>query len=241
MNKINKVHMLPTEEGSNIYKASGVLYFCREKHHRIDKSNQHLYFTDDSEIKEGDWCINLKDGHIFQATYTDMNNINSTNPAYDEYNTCKKITATTDPKLLSKKGELMKFDKHGSRHFKGGRELPSDYTIPQIPQDFIKDYCENPVGEVMVEYRCQELQHYKHHLVGNTCTCRKNTLVINEDNQVIISPVEKKMYSKEELDMEMNGLLCDLLISKRNRSLINNPNSNAIASYVIEWIKENLK
>jgi len=66
-----------------------------------------------------------------------------------------------------------------------------------------------------------------------------NKLKLTENNEVVLSTVEEKRYSEDELDMKMNELLCDLLIKNRKSSLINNPNTNAIAQYIMDWTKEN--
>ena len=53
-----KVIMLPTEDKSNLIndKAIGLQY----NSNTLGYNPQHLYFTSDEEIKEGDWCINEK-------------------------------------------------------------------------------------------------------------------------------------------------------------------------------------
>lgn len=60
-------------------------------------------------------------------------------------------------------------------------------TLPQIPESFIKEYVKNPVDEVMVEYdQCNLADDYWLELG-----------LIN--NEIIISPVEEKMYTKKQV------------------------------------------
>jgi DNA polymerase III alpha subunit (gram-positive type) len=79
--------------------------------------NQHLYFTTDEEIKEGDWFYNSMNNIVVKATnrYSEMKN-----PIPH-----RKITASTDPKLETS-------DEVFHNTYK--------QKLPQIPQDFIKDY-----------------------------------------------------------------------------------------------------
>jgi len=58
-NKDIQVHMLPTEDKSNIVKlnSGNILYNYREpvKTWKPHYTNQHLYFTSDEKPKNGDW------------------------------------------------------------------------------------------------------------------------------------------------------------------------------------------
>jgi hypothetical protein len=53
-------------------------------------------------------------------------------------------------------------------------------------------------------------------------------------NSVDITIPEEKMYSREEVDFECNRLLNKLLIQERNKDLINYPDSNKIAKWIIK-------
>ena len=68
--------------------------------------------------------------------------------------------------------------------------------LETIPQSFLKEYVANPDGEWEVEYDL---------LLGdeedeNQNLIPKNYLKLNQDNTVNITSIEKKMYSKEEVE-----------------------------------------
>tara|TARA_R110000850_G_scaffold90138_5_gene192376 strand:+ start:1882 stop:2559 length:678 start_codon:yes stop_codon:yes gene_type:complete len=220
-----KVVKLPTKGKSGLQLApDGSLRFTANN----TWESQHLYATvsqNREPIKPFDWCINLKTNHIFQASYMDANNINSTDPAYNKYNCCKKIIATTDPKL-----NISIWDDISTIMIDGKRREPDVKGIPQLQQSFLKEFVDNPSGEWEVGYRCQELQHYKHHLAGKTCTCKKNTIVINPDNTVNITSVEDKTYSREDVKVLINKTIDKWRYEKDTGTTIRN-----------NWIKDNLK
>ena len=85
-----KVHMLPTEQ-SLMCKTNGKLYFYPQENwftRSTDTDPQHLYFTTDEEIKEGDWMMNLNGDTIYQHF--------GNGGDFEQWN---KIIATTDPEL----------------------------------------------------------------------------------------------------------------------------------------------
>jgi len=87
---------------------------------------QHLYFTTDEEIKEGDWCLKplYKDGIKlgFGILQADSSYFGGYGYDWEEHH---KIIATTDPKL----------------------------NLPQPSQAFIEKYCKlGGIDEVDVEY-----------------------------------------------------------------------------------------
>lgn len=161
VNKKVKVIVLPTEKSNIGYRKDypkGQPLYIRNKP-LITTNNKtwqaiHLYITTEDKIKEGDWCLNLKDNHIFQATYTDMNNINSTNPAYDNYNSCKKIIATTDKSLKFKVYDYDRPQKYNPvKETWTGKPKYKHIHLPQPSESFIKKYVElGGIDEVMVEY-----------------------------------------------------------------------------------------
>lgn len=128
MRKKVKVHMLPMER-AKLYIYGGKLYYNPTTMHiPVKPQPQHLYFTSDEKIKEGDWYYNSSNHIISQA---DKRYGEIKNPLPH-----RKIVATTD-------GEL------GFRDEIGGW-----YPLPQISQSFIKQYCEagGKINEVEIEY-----------------------------------------------------------------------------------------
>mgnify|MGYP003675942559 FL=1 len=85
-----QVHMLPTEQ-SLMCKTNDKLYFYPQENwftRSTDTDPQHLYFTTDEEIKEGDWMMNLNGDTIYQHF--------GNGGDFEQWN---KIIATTDPEL----------------------------------------------------------------------------------------------------------------------------------------------
>ena len=85
-----QVHMLPTEQ-SLMCKTNDKLYFYPQENwftRSTDTDPQHLYFTTDGEIKEGDWVMNLNGDTIYQHF--------GNGGDFEQWN---KIIATTDPEL----------------------------------------------------------------------------------------------------------------------------------------------
>mgnify|MGYP006104787947 FL=1 len=85
-----QVHMLPTEQ-SLMCKTNDKLYFYPQENwftRSTDTDPQHLYFTTDEEIKEGDWVMNLNGDTIYQHF--------GNGGDFEQWN---KIIATTDPEL----------------------------------------------------------------------------------------------------------------------------------------------
>lgn len=91
----------------------------------LEGQPQHLYFTTDEEIKEGDYCVayqtilsNNNQNHYIRESYIDIVIFTErkikTSGRYDTID-CKKIVASTDPSL----------------------------GLPAIPQSFLQDYVKN--------------------------------------------------------------------------------------------------
>jgi len=117
---------------------------------------------------------------------------------------CKKILATTDKSLMLIKGQMI----NGS-------------YLPQIPESFlpifVKAYDE---GKALTEV---ELEYYvTHETGGDKLLCPKTT----SNNEVIISVVEDKVYTRSEV----KKLLDDIYYNRANINL----------TYDI-WVEENLK
>jgi hypothetical protein len=196
-----KVHRLPTKEkGAWICKrkSDGYLEYVGKGYGNAQNSawtDLHLYITTDEEIKEGDW-VHHKEYGIRHYVNKDL-----TPEAYKSKG-WKKIIATTDPKLNSNQIEPYDTSK------------PYGIEFPQIPQDFIKAYCEQGgIDEVLVEYVLNPTRHT--HLKPRTI-----------NNTIIIHPVEEKMYSREEVK-----LLVTMALQWNGRLTV---------EFIDKWIEENL-
>lgn len=142
--------------------------------------SQHIYLTTGEEIKEGDWYIN-------SANKKDYIN-RSGNTRFDGlYTDCRKIVSTTDTSLWEH-DDTVPYPK-------------TRPALPQIPQDFLKEYCEadGKIDEVDIEITC---------LYGDNCPSKgaydKQHLCnlgikLDSSNCVIISK-SKDSWSREEVE-----------------------------------------
>lgn len=148
-----KVHMLP---------------FIEDKHQGLT-NNSHLYVTTDEEIKEGDWFLHPK---YEKGIKTGLEVIKADSSYFGGYgydwHFCKKIIATTDPKLTKSKeiqfGNMLMLDTNGDGsyyHYKGETEfslsreelIQKGLIVPQPTQAFIEAYCkQGGIDEVDVGY-----------------------------------------------------------------------------------------
>lgn len=137
-----KAILLPTEDKTILIKDKGkleVIDFPQvAKTINSIVEGFHFYITDDSEIKEGDWYLielfkidGSSDGfHLEQCkTITDVwvnGKGTEKDPNTRHIRNCKKVIATTNTELI-----------------KDG--------VPQIPEEFIKQWVNNPQEDVLVE------------------------------------------------------------------------------------------
>jgi len=137
-----KVIMLPTEDKSNIllHKQNRSLFYTQVpiKEDMLLDNPQHLYFTSDDEIKEGDWYIDDTDT-IRKSLTSDKN-------YWEVRKNEVKIIATTDTKL---------------GYFQREPKSPYFEQLPQIPQSFIEKYVKlGGIDEVNVEYEHDDTVPY---------------------------------------------------------------------------------
>ena len=105
---------------------------------------------------------------------------------------CKKIIATTDPKLRS--------DSLIEDPARPEDNLLIRKGIPQIPQSLIESYCKNPVDKVMIEYTLPD--KIKNALiVGNLSRAQDSDYILKVDshNEIIISVIEERLYDRDEM------------------------------------------
>ena len=96
---MKNIHLIPTDKPSRLsILNSGKLNFGAEIMSSSNSNPQHIYITNDEEIKEGDWYEN--NGVIFKAddVFDEGNNPNNSNPRVTDFN--NKIILTTDPDLI---------------------------------------------------------------------------------------------------------------------------------------------
>tara|TARA_R110000737_G_scaffold343456_1_gene369445 strand:+ start:472 stop:1290 length:819 start_codon:yes stop_codon:yes gene_type:complete len=173
MKKPIKAVMLPTDDITTIeFDEHNQLWYNPDKMTGADvELFQHLYITasqDVEPIKEGDWYILLNGGKYlndlcrFKGQPIEVEHLNK----YD----CRKIIATTDPKLKTEKIS-----------YKIGTVIDRD-PIPQVQQSFLKEYVANPNGEWEVEY-----EEVNPKAMWNNAW----KLKLNQDSEVEITAVEK--------------------------------------------------
>tara|TARA_R110000823_G_scaffold214021_1_gene343875 strand:- start:69399 stop:70007 length:609 start_codon:yes stop_codon:yes gene_type:complete len=197
-----KVVMLPTEGKSGLQLApDGSLRFTANN----TWESQHIYVTvsqDVGPIKFGDWVYSVR-GFIgifgeFEDSYEDE---------------CKKIIATTDPKLFGKYNENIKSTIYSE-----------NYRMPQLQQSFLKEFVDNPDEEWEVEYEI--IGHYNNDKSRNW----ESRLKLNPDNTVNITSVEERMYSGKKVKVLINKTIDKWRYEKDTGTTIRN-----------NWIKDNLK
>ena len=136
MKKKHNVVMLPTNEASGLQLSPNGLRFTSNN----SWQSQHLYFTSDEDIKDGDWLIaNNQVRQILNGSFDKVSENGD--------DVCKKIIATTDLSL------------HESTEARG-----KEFHIPlsEIPQSFIQEYvkAEGKIDEVMLEWDLHDKDIY---------------------------------------------------------------------------------
>lgn len=136
---------------------------------------QHIYILSDDEIKEGDWFIWDNDDSIQKAVSDSQAYTDCYGKGSFSINMCaigkeaKKIIATTNPDLI----------KEG---------------IASIDDEFIKQYCDNPIEEVNVEYEYKENINeriYGKSIVIGDVTNQREEPKLSSNGSIIIKPIEE--------------------------------------------------
>lgn len=193
-----QVHRLPTEE---IIKNHAVKHF-KEGYLLVVNDTyigkvvskqiqmQHLYITVSQEPNMGEWCYSTR-GIVgkfgeFENSYA---------------NECRKIIATTDKKLIYKECEFGFCKKGCLDRYANCTERK---VMSQIQQSFIKEYCDKGgIDKVLVEYELDVELGVKN--IESKGKISPWKLKLNSDNTIIITPLEEKMYSREE---ELLSAIC---------------------------------
>lgn len=234
MKKKIKVLMLPTEKASNTDIMPGKL--CTSPRYNNGKQPlifgefensyfnecvpQHLYLvSEDEEIKEGDWFINIQLNKLCQAHQSGLE--------YD-LDSNKKIIATTNKSLLTR-CDCSKLQ-NVCTSINGCKELP------RIPESFVEAFvkADGKINEVMVECEQKRFSTFTEGQIGeDSNTFYENILKTREDNTVIIHKVKSdKQYTLEDIKKTLFKFMID----------INNSNQNYIrVEFFNEWVEKNLK
>lgn len=176
--------MLPTEKSLLfIHKTTGSLHLSLSevKQNNQFTKPQHLYIISDETPSIGDWYI----------LHGSLGRYNGNLLLPPE---AKKVIASTD-------SELTEYCKGVHRLGEGCNLINScDYPncrLHRIPESLIKTYVErynagNPIDKVMVKYwKVSKISDPSNEWLAPKLT---------ENNEVIISIVEEKMYSREEVE-----------------------------------------
>jgi hypothetical protein len=230
----SKIVMLP----SNKVEDNGQLFLdTRTSKHQLVYSNtsistgtrqkevepQHLYFTSEEEIKDGDWFIN--DDGLWQCTGGIIPT--GLNP--------RKIVATTDPNLKLSNGDCTLCNGVGQTVVYGTKagcplcdNTGGNYKkLPKPSQDFIKEYCDKGgIDEVEIEY---EFIHADRAPGGF-----ERFIKVNESNEINIKSI-KDSWTREEHVYGIKKLRDFLFINIDLDNLVID-----IYKETDKWIKENL-
>jgi len=237
MKQLVKVHMLPTEDKTDILSVTmGKLTELRyipllikeelsPEDYKI-KSYQHLYFTSDEKIKKGDYAYDEFNKVVFKS--------GSDNPGAS-----RKIVATTDKSLKLKS----KCDCSESESIYCGKlktEGLCQQLLSQIPQSFIEDYCKaGGIDEVLLE--CGEYCEYCGEEYCDNLRCKGYKDIfqyaLDQNNCVIIHPVKPKLYTREHMRLSFK--------EGYNAAVTSINNNRYDEDYEVvkfdDWIKGNLK
>jgi len=183
LNRKIQIHMLPTEDESNIVKlnSGNILYNYREpvKAQKPHYTNQYLYITTDEKVKDGDW---------YYSTFPHNRGVNQRK---GNWRTCfneRKIIATTDTKLtVNYKGY-----EYGT-----AREYSANIYLPQPPQSFVEAFCKaGGIENVLVEY---DVIHADRAPNGF-----EHILKVNSHNEITIHTI-KSSWDREEVIELLRG------------------------------------
>ena len=214
-----QVVMLPTETSYiAIVKETGLpQLFDKLIVHSKNLRPVHLYITTDEDIMSGEWVL-FADVVMIAKSFDDRVVYDGEGNSFMKGN-CKKIIATTDPKLRS--------DSLIEDPARPEDNLLIRKGMPKIPQSFIESYCKNPVDKVMVEYGLFHDGNFKDD--GETHPFKSiSRPKLTSNNEIIIHPIEEKLYTREEVEALIRSYQDELGIM------------GGASTFVSDWIKKNL-
>ena len=184
MKKKVEMVMLPTKTETNIYQTNvgEVLYSETKGTNTAFKLYLYLYATvsqDVEAIEEGDWYIDDTNA-IRRSTTSDKD-------YWEVRQDYVKVIATNDPKFTS-------FACNQDYGICAEECQGTCNSIKRLSLSSIKEYVSNPDGEFEVEYEVEEYTSGEHQYT------KTPKLKLIQDNEVEITSVERKMYSKEEVE-----------------------------------------
>ncbi len=217
MKKEARVILLPTDKAQSaiiLDNATEMLswsdmYFTQEDLKYANRKSYHLYIVDDSEIKEGDWYYNSFVKEVWKCG-GDIISLSQANELTNGERGCFKVIATTNTQLSTKTEQAGDNAWH--------------QQLPQLQQSFIEEWCKNPVDKVEVEY--------EEALGASNFPLGVFDLKLTSNNELIIHPIEEKLYTREEM------WKC-VAQSHIARGGMKNP-FDEIPEWFDSWIKENL-
>ncbi len=223
-----KVVMLPTEKQSryaeegqiSAFKDGSALQLISKQFasgHPMKRGaalSHYIYITVSQNvepIKDGDWvfCLSTYYNNSKHPPEQYINPIRKWIET-DNCKSCRKIIATTDPKLKLKVVDYnaRKQPKYNpiTEEF-SGKDRYKHISIPQLQQSFLKEFVANPDREWEVEYEttydclCYNSQEHKNKCGGKgyevPCEDEYLTLKLNQDNTVNITAITSKLkYQK---------------------------------------------
>jgi len=218
-----KVIMLPTTQASDIFKYRlkpdnkvHIAYHPKAQHKYWEKDkdvNQHLYFTSNEEIKEGDWYI--YNNQVEQCKSNSMGLIKSCNNS--GRNPLELLNIVLCRKIIASSDEALKIITSPYLFKNGGVCKSKEFNLPQPSQSFIKEYCDKGgIDEVNVEYEHDDTVPYP-----------KLRLKVDSHNTITIHPI-KDSWTREEVEELLSDLSNDI-----DQQHYHNFDTN-------NWIKQNL-
>jgi hypothetical protein len=224
-----KVHMFEAAEWEakapiGLYIDTKELFFRTSEDIPRGKG-QHLYITTDEKIEEGDWYYGVILGvETVQLCDNKEHEIELTATKY----LCRKVIASTDPKL-----KLKVVDRNTCKPIASGiMHKYKNIQLPQIPQQFIKEYCKaGGIEEVDVEYEEYMTEGWipSYSNPDNSNLDQPAELdyriKVNPDNTINITSI-KDSWSRDEVGMLMHRTAEHVLLYSETN--------------LEDWIKENL-
>lgn len=190
-----QVHLVATKENrkDNTIYLSPFNHLIHSHTSAPDYVPQHLYFTTDEEIKDG----NLYLSDVNNAVCKWTQHYSATN-GYG-----RKIVATTNPELWGRlcgasDGQFTESNGNRASKFVGNPELIENSGCAKIDtpfiEAFIKAYNEgNPIKEVLLETQ------YKQHSSGLYHDPMQSELKLRPNGSVIIHPIKERMFTMREM------------------------------------------
>lgn len=176
------------------HNAIGTLYFNNKMKNTKTLGNwQHLYFTSDEEIKEGDWrMITDKESSL----YGQFEQKKSKLPENDQWS---KIIATTDQSLT----EIRLIDGLDKDGYKV-ETIKQEFCLPQPSHKAIKALCEQGGFDkclVEIESNCRDISALcTTESFANGCLSCDHTVKIDSRNTITIKPFVEKAYTQSEVE-----------------------------------------